>query len=125
MWLSAICASITSKFLSLLSRNLFPILYQNIPFCFSVTVRIWDQNFVNFALTSFYFLTFQSECSSNFNAIRRFPSSIVSNFDRYSAGAMPWGTPTDEETLQKIDDKKLEVVGLTTASLVSHHSVRL
>ncbi|BHF77531.1 hypothetical protein SprV_0602063800 [Sparganum proliferum] len=41
------------------------------------------------------------------------------NIPRYSAGTVPWGHPSDNGSLQRIDDKKIEVIGLTTAALAS------
>ncbi|KAL7056089.1 hypothetical protein AAHC03_021150 [Spirometra sp. Aus1] len=41
------------------------------------------------------------------------------NIPRYSAGTLPWGHPSDNGSLQRIDDKKIEVIGLTTAALAS------
>uniref|UniRef100_A0A5K3FSW3 DAGKa domain-containing protein n=1 Tax=Mesocestoides corti TaxID=53468 RepID=A0A5K3FSW3_MESCO len=41
------------------------------------------------------------------------------NIPKYSAGTVPWGHSSDPESQQRIDDKKIEVIGLTTASLAT------
>ncbi|CDI97127.1 Diacylglycerol kinase zeta [Echinococcus multilocularis] len=41
------------------------------------------------------------------------------NIPKYSAGTDPWGHSSDPELQQSIDDKKLEVIGLTTATLAT------
>uniref|UniRef100_A0A0R3X303 Diacylglycerol kinase n=1 Tax=Hydatigena taeniaeformis TaxID=6205 RepID=A0A0R3X303_HYDTA len=41
------------------------------------------------------------------------------NIPKYSAGTVPWGHSSDPDQQQRIDDKKLEVIGLTTATLAT------
>ncbi|KAM3182069.1 hypothetical protein ACTXT7_013144 [Hymenolepis weldensis] len=41
------------------------------------------------------------------------------NIPKYSAGTVPWGHSSGTDQQQRIDDKKLEVIGLTTASLAT------
>ncbi|KAL5106518.1 hypothetical protein TcWFU_000434 [Taenia crassiceps] len=41
------------------------------------------------------------------------------NIPKYSAGTDPWGHSSDPDQQQRIDDKKLEVIGLTTATLAT------
>lgn len=46
-------------------------------------------------------------------------NGIDDGYCRYSAGTVPWGHTSGPENQQRIDDKKIEVIGLTTAALVS------
>ncbi|KAL5961706.1 Diacylglycerol kinase zeta, partial [Taenia solium] len=41
------------------------------------------------------------------------------NIPKYSAGTDPWGHSSDPDQQQRIDDKKLEVIGLTTTTLAT------
>ncbi|VDO06759.1 unnamed protein product [Rodentolepis nana] len=41
------------------------------------------------------------------------------NIPKYSAGTVPWGHSSGMDQQQRIDDKKIEVIGLSTASLAT------